>query len=138
MPRLLFIVFLAILFAGCWRSQRVQVAAPAIPFTKQLQMQKGDAYEFQLPNGKMVAVWCEQPEFGMMWGEQATKSGLKTAWGERAFKRPESLMRQIGRTVTSLLDESRIFCRGQSRLRVIGQASMSCLSATCGLPSSRI
>src|SRR6185295_17779987 len=76
-------------------SQRVQVAASVIPFTKQLQMQKGDAYEFQLPDGKTVAVWCERREFGML-GEQTTKSGLKTAWGERAFKRPESLMRQVG------------------------------------------
>jgi hypothetical protein len=55
-------------------------------------MKKGDAYEFQLPDGKSVAVWCERP--GMMLGEQTTKSGLKTAWGERAFRRPESLMRQ--------------------------------------------
>src|SRR5262249_47464578 len=92
MPRLLFITFLVVLIAGCSRSQRVPVVASAIPFTKQLQMKKGDAYEFQLPDGKSVAVWCEQP--GMMFGEQTTKSGLKTAWGERAFRRPESLMRQ--------------------------------------------
>ena len=96
MPRLLFIAILIPLFVGCSPSQREQVAASAIPFTKQVQMLKGDAYEFQLPNGKMVAVWCEQPEFGMMLGEQTTRSGLKTAWGERAFKHPEPLRRQIG------------------------------------------
>jgi hypothetical protein len=96
MPRLLFIGLVTTLLVGCSRSQRVQVTASAIPFTNQFQMHKGDAYEFQLPDGKTVAVWCEQPEFGMMLGEQTTKSGLKTAWGESAFKRPESLTRQIG------------------------------------------
>jgi hypothetical protein len=59
-------------------------------------MHKGEAYEVELPDGKTVAVWCEQPKFAMMLAEQTTKSGLKTAWGERAFRRPESLMRQTG------------------------------------------
>jgi hypothetical protein len=58
-------------------------------------MQEGDVYEFQLPDAKTVAVWCEKPAFGML-AEQTTKSGLKTAWGERAFKRPESVKRQVG------------------------------------------
>ena len=93
MPRLLFIALLTTLLVGCSRSQHLQVSASAIPFTRQLQMHKGEAYEFQLPDGKTMAVWCEQPEFGIMLGEQTTKSGLKTAWGERAFRRPESLMR---------------------------------------------
>src|SRR5690348_14294099 len=96
MPRRMFIVFLVTLCAGCSHPQRVQVTASAIPYTNQFQMQKGDAYEFQLPDGKTVAVWCEQPEFGMVLGEQTTRSGLKTVWGERALKQPESLMRQIG------------------------------------------
>lgn len=93
---LLLMVLLTALFVGCTHAQRVQVNAASIPFTQQLRMHKGDAYEFQLSGGKTVAVWCEQPQFGMMLGEQTTKSGLKTAWGERPFKRPESLMRQIG------------------------------------------
>lgn len=96
MPRLFFIAFLTTLFVGCSRSQRVQVSASAIPFTKQFQMRQGDAYEFQLPDGKTVAVWCERPGFGMIIGEQTTKSGLKTAWGERAFRQPKLLMRQTG------------------------------------------
>lgn len=96
MPRLLLIALLTTLLIGCSHSQRVQVSASAIPFTQQLQMHKGDAYEFQLPDGKTVAVWCKRPEFGEMLGEQTTKSGLKTAWGERAFRQPEPLMRQTG------------------------------------------
>jgi hypothetical protein len=64
MPRLLFIASLAIMFVGCSRSQPVPVVDSAIPFTKQLQMKKGDAYEFQLPSGRTVAVWCERPKFG--------------------------------------------------------------------------
>jgi hypothetical protein len=96
MTRLLLIALLTTLFVGCSRSQRVQVEATAIPFTQQLQMHKGDAYEFQLPDGKTVAVWCEQPGSDMMLAEQTTKSGLKTEWGERAFRRPELLMQQTG------------------------------------------
>jgi hypothetical protein len=75
---------------------RIQVESSEIPFSKQLQMQQGDAYDFQLPNGKSVAVWCERPAYPMMLAEQTTKSGLRTAWGERPFKRPKPLMEQIG------------------------------------------
>jgi len=49
-----------------------------------------------LPDGKTVAVWCERPEFEMTLGEQSTASGLKTAWGERSFKRPEPIKEKIG------------------------------------------
>lgn len=86
----------AALLVGCSSPQRVLVASSDVPFSKQLQMHKGDAYEFRLPDGKTVAVWCERPRFGIMLGEQTTKSGLKTAWGERAFKQPEPLMTQVG------------------------------------------
>ena len=85
---------LAVFVAGCSRTNQVPVTAAAIPFTTQLLMKKGDAYEFGLPDGKTVAVWCERPGFGVMLAEQTTKSGLKTAWGERAYKRPKLLMRQ--------------------------------------------
>jgi len=85
---------LAAFVAGCSRTNQVPVTAAAIPFTTQLLMKKGDAYEFGLPDGKTVAVWCERPGFGVMLAEQTTKSGLKTAWGERAYKRPQLLMRQ--------------------------------------------
>src|SRR5437773_8676579 len=95
MPRFFSITVLAVLLAGCSSPQRVQVTSSDIPFSKQFKMQNGSAYEFQLPDGKTVAVWCEQPKFGMMLGEQTTKSGLKTAWGERAFKRPEPVRTQI-------------------------------------------
>jgi hypothetical protein len=95
MSRRLSIAVLLALFVGCSSPQRVSVASSDIPFSKQFQMQKGDAYEFRLPDGKTVAVWCERPGIGMMLGEQTTKSGLKTAWGERAFKQPEPVMKQI-------------------------------------------
>lgn len=84
------------LLVGCSRPQRVLIASSDVPFSKQLQMHKGDAYEFQLPTGKMVAVWCESPGSDIMMAEQTTKSGLKTAWGERPFKHPELLMKQVG------------------------------------------
>jgi hypothetical protein len=69
------------------------VKVPEIPFERQLQMREGDALEFELPNGKTVAVWCERP--GLVLGEQTTASGLKTAWGERPFKKPEVVREQI-------------------------------------------
>jgi hypothetical protein len=90
------VVVLAGLLVGCSSPQRVLVASSDVPFSKQFQMRQGDAYEFRLPDGKTVAVWCERPGFGMMLGEQTTKSGLKTAWGERAFRQPEPLMKQTG------------------------------------------
>ena len=96
MMRFLSITLLVALLVGCSSPQRVQVGSSDIPFTKQFQMHKGNAYEFHLPDGKTVAVWCEQPDFVMTLGEQTTKSGLKTAWGERAFKQPEPLRQQIG------------------------------------------
>jgi hypothetical protein len=51
-------------------------------------MKERDAYRFQLPNGKQIAVWCERPQFPVV-GEQETASGLKTVWGERPFVQPE-------------------------------------------------
>ena len=96
MPRVFLIVFLAVLLAGCSPSQRIQITSSDVPYSKQFQMREHDAYVFQLPDGKTVAVWCERPEFGFMAAEQATKSGLKTAWGERPFKRPKPLQKQVG------------------------------------------
>ena len=96
MSRILSLVVSGALLVGCSRSQPVPVASSDIPFSKQFRMHKGDAYDFRLPDAKTVAVWCERPGFGMVLGEQSTKSGLKTAWGERAFKQPEPLMKQIG------------------------------------------
>src|SRR2546427_8439541 len=64
-------------------------------------MQKGDAHEFQLPDGKTVAVWCERPGFGMILGEQTTRSGLKTAWGGSIQHAPQGAcpaQRVIGST----------------------------------------
>jgi len=84
------------LLVGCSNSQRIQVASSDIPYSKQFTMQSGDALVFQLPDGKSVAVWCEKPKFGVMAAEQTTMSGLKTAWGERPFKRPEPLRQQVG------------------------------------------
>ena len=72
------------------------VAVSGIPFERQFQMREGDADQFQLPGGKTVAVWCERPPDMMMLAEQTTASGLKTAWGERPFVRPEPLEKQIG------------------------------------------
>src|SRR5207245_1582031 len=70
MSHILSFIFLAALLVGCSSSQPVPIASSDIPFSKQFQMHKGDAYEFRLPGGKTVAVWCERPGFGMVLGEQ--------------------------------------------------------------------
>lgn len=101
-----FIAFIATLLAGCAHSRDdnatsrriITVAVSVIPFERQFRMVEGDAYEFQLPDGKTVAVWCERPRppLSLMLAEQTTASGLKTVWGERAFKQPELVHEQIG------------------------------------------
>jgi hypothetical protein len=100
----LIIAICLLTLVGCASSQpkqsasnihSVQIAASEIPFTRQIRMHNGDAFEFHLPDGKTLAVWCEQPPSDMPLAEQTTKSGLKTAWGEHAFKRPEPLYHQI-------------------------------------------
>jgi hypothetical protein len=69
-------------------------AAFAIPFERQFEMRGGDSLEFQLPNGKTIAVWCERAAFPM--AEQTTASGLDIDWGERALKRLKPRREQIG------------------------------------------
>ncbi|HXS67909.1 MAG TPA: hypothetical protein VN761_03635, partial [Candidatus Polarisedimenticolia bacterium] len=93
------IVMLTALFMGC-ASRHYQTTTQArsiqkitvsrVPFEKQFTMKEGDANEFRLPSGKIVAVWCERPsdKIGIA-AEQTTASGLKTAWGERAYRQPE-------------------------------------------------
>jgi hypothetical protein len=71
------------------------IIVAALPFERQFQMHERDAHEFRLPDGKIVAVWCERPPIAFALGEQTTASGLKTAWGERPFKRPEPIHEQI-------------------------------------------
>ena len=97
MFRFITLSLFAVLVAGCAPSRPSSlVAVSTIPFERHLQMREDDAYQFQLPGGKTVAVWCERPPAMMMMGEQTTASGLKTAWGERPFVRPESLEKQVG------------------------------------------
>ena len=56
------------------------------PYASDFDMVAGDAYTFELPNEKTVAVWCVRDE-GI--AEQTTASGLKTRWGEQPFVRPK-------------------------------------------------
>jgi hypothetical protein len=90
------IAILTAVLGGCSLPHRVKLTAADIPYSKQVQMKKGESYEFQLPDGKMVAVWCERPKAGTTPGEQTTGSGLKTAWGEHPFKQPEPMMQKAG------------------------------------------
>jgi len=101
-----FIALITMLLAGCAHSRHasdvasqriVKVAVSAIPFERTFHMHEGDAYEFKLPDGKTVAVWCERPAAWFPAGEQTTASGLKTVWGERSFRQPELLHEQIGK-----------------------------------------
>ena len=62
-----------------------RIAQADVPFEKKLVMEAGDAFQFELPNGKIVAVWCGAAK-NFMAAEQATSSGLKTSWGEQPFK----------------------------------------------------
>lgn len=62
------------------------IAESQIPFEKQFSMEAGDALRFELPGGKIVAVWCEGGLQGLWAAEQTTDSGLKTCWGEVPFK----------------------------------------------------
>jgi len=84
---------LSTLILGCGPSAPLTaVSAGDIPHTTHLTMKEGDAQRFQLPDGKEIAVWCERPGFPIG-GEQQTKSGLKTAWGERPFVQPELVLK---------------------------------------------
>jgi hypothetical protein len=88
------LILLGIILCGCGSAvPQIPVTEKDIPYTKQLTMKKDEAQNFQLPNGKIIAVWCERPDFPTI-GEQATASGLKTAWGERPFIRPELVMKR--------------------------------------------
>lgn len=62
-----------------------RIAKSNIPFEKKFMMEAGDALRFELPNGKIVAVWCGAAR-NFLAAEQATSSGLKTSWGEKPFK----------------------------------------------------
>jgi hypothetical protein len=99
----IFMIILAAALCGCVQSRHIgtstsanliKITGSAVPFEQQFEFREGDSYEFELPNGQTVAVWCERAAFQM--AEQTTASGLKTAWGERPFKRPEPKLERIG------------------------------------------
>jgi hypothetical protein len=73
----------------------VRLTTADIPYSKQMQLQAGDAYVYQLPNGKSVAIWCGRP--GLLGGMfDDSKSGLDIAWGERPFKQPPLVRKGTG------------------------------------------
>ena len=98
MMRTLITISLAVFLAGCTRSQRAQVVLTGTTYTNQVRMQAGDSFEFHLPSGKTVAVWCVRPKTHWIFGAERTdaKSGLKTFWGERPFKKPGEVLQKIG------------------------------------------
>lgn len=87
------VALLACATAGCKDAPVVPVKTADVPYSHRFVMHEGDAYRFQLPGGKIIAVWCERPDFPIG-GEQSTASGLKTAWGERPFHQPELVMKR--------------------------------------------
>jgi hypothetical protein len=88
---LLALALLTAALSGCGpTAPETSVTPKDLPYTTHLVMHNGDARKFRLPGGKVIAVWCERPEFPTA-GEQTTASGLKTGWGERPFVRPELL-----------------------------------------------
>jgi len=68
------------------RSPVIKLSVNDIPYSSEVTMKKGDAVSYQLPSGKVVAVWCHK---SAELGEQRTASGLKTVWGEKPFKQPD-------------------------------------------------
>jgi hypothetical protein len=63
-----------------------KIADKEIPFQKPFTMEASDALRFELPGGKVVAVWCEGGAKSHWAAEQSTASRLKTSWGEEPFK----------------------------------------------------
>jgi len=59
------------------------VKESSLPYSREFQMDSGDALRFQLPNGKEVAVWCRgTPSIGQALGQGA----LTVFWGEKPFR----------------------------------------------------
>src|SRR5262245_12251541 len=87
---------------------RIKLAVADIPYSKQFQMQPGDAYVYQLPDGKSVAIWCEQPgPLGAMFSDDS-KSGLDIGWGEKPFKQPPLVRKGTGPDPNELVWKSYI------------------------------
>jgi hypothetical protein len=87
---------------------RIQLVSADIPYSIQLQMQPGDAYAYALPNGKTIAVWCEQPSpLGALFSDDS-KSGLDISWGEKPFKQPSLVRKGTGPDPDQLVWESYI------------------------------
>ena len=79
-----------------------KIAAADIPYEKQFTLEAGDALRFELPDGKVVAVWCEGGVKNRWAAEQTTASGLKTSWGEQPFKHVRyKRVREPGGGITS-------------------------------------
>jgi hypothetical protein len=97
-----FLIVLAAMLCGCMsrgipirkKESVIKVTEASIPFERQFEMREGDALQFELPNGKTVAVWCERATSPM--GEQTTASGIDAVWGERPFKHLKPRREQIG------------------------------------------
>ncbi|MHB9048874.1 MAG: hypothetical protein ACYC35_23400 [Pirellulales bacterium] len=60
---------------------RVQVSE--VPFSRDFTLKPGDAYTFELPNGKTVSVWCEK---GGGIATALTGSDLDLQFGEKPFQ----------------------------------------------------
>ena len=59
------------------------VKESSLPYTREFQMDCGDAMRFELPNGKELAVWCSgTPVIGQAFGQGA----LTISYGEKPFR----------------------------------------------------
>ena len=78
--------------------EKVTVAETDIPYEKKLMMKEHDAVIFILPQQRPVSVWCYRPDERTPLAEQRTKSGLKTAWGEKPWIRVRTRWRSLDGT----------------------------------------
>ena len=77
--------FVALLCIGCNDSaQLIDISTKTLPFTKSVNMKKGDAFRLRMPDGLELAFWCESQDFPV--AEQTTSSGLDLGWGEKPFR----------------------------------------------------
>jgi hypothetical protein len=76
--------------------QKLTLAENAIPFEKRIVMNEHDAIIIILPEQKSVSVWCHKPDDFFPLAEQATKSRLKTEWGEKPWIKPRMKYKNIG------------------------------------------
>lgn len=97
------------------------VKESALPYSREFQMDSGDAMRFQLPNGKELAVWCSgTPFIGQVLGQGT----LTISYGEKPFRSSPVKYRKMP-------DGSRVVEGDDSYIRSGGVATSSNSTGWC-------